>query len=75
MNLAKSRELKQLKDEYKDIIVDTTPKPVKHQSALPPPPSPEGGGRVNPTEGGGTTQPTVKPDEQKAPQPKKGGNK
>jgi hypothetical protein len=74
MNLAKSRELKQLKDEFKDIIIDTTPKPVKRTSSLPPPPSPEGGGaRVNAGDGstGGTTTPTVKPDEQK----KTGGNK
>jgi hypothetical protein len=75
LNLAKSRELKQLKDEFKDVLIDNTPKPVQRKSSLPPPPSPEdakpdqrvkAGGDGTP----GTTQPTVKPDEQK-----KGGNK
>jgi hypothetical protein len=80
LNLARSRELKQLKDEFKDVLQDTTPKPGPKKSALPPPPSPEGGNpdsRVNPggTGAGGGTQPTVKPDEPKAPAPKKGGNK
>jgi TolA-binding protein len=73
LNLAHSRELKQLKDEFKDILVDTAPKPVTRKSDLPPPPSPEGGKvdtRVNPGGGTTTTAPTVKPDE-----PKKGGNK
>lgn len=76
LNLARSRELKQLKDEFKDILDETAPKPsAPRKSELPPPtegPSgspdkgaPGGSQRVSP---GGTTttqppQPTVKPDE------------
>jgi hypothetical protein len=66
LNLAHSRELKQLKDEFKDILVDNVPKPMPRKSDLPPPPSPEGGdSRVNPGGGSGPATPTVKPDEQK----------
>ena len=84
MNLAKSRELKQLRDEFKDIII-APPQTAPKKSALPPPPSPEAGKtdqRVAPIDdkGTGPAQPTVKPDEQKkapapAPAPKKGGAK
>jgi hypothetical protein len=91
LNLARSRELKQLKDEFKDILDEGTQKPseAKKKAELPPPTegpsgSPDKGAgdqRVSP---GGTTntqpaQPTVKPDEQPtggaAPSPKKGGSK
>jgi hypothetical protein len=79
LNLARSRELKQLKDEFKDILDEGTQKPSapKKKSELPPPsegPSgspdkgaPGGDQRVSPGSGGTQTptQPTVKPDEQK----------
>jgi TolA-binding protein len=86
LNLARSRELKQLKDEFKDILIESGPKATPKKAATP---TAEGTGqespdkkpedRVKATEGaGGSTQPTVKPEEQKAPpktQPKKGGAK
>jgi hypothetical protein len=80
LNLARARELKQLKDEFKDILQEEAPKPVKKPEPMP---APEAGGpdsgskpgdRVNP--GGdqkpGNTQPTVKPAVE---QSKKGGSK
>ena len=91
LNLARSRELKQLKDEFKDILIDGgASKPITRKEAPMPGPegtapqtSPDKGGgkpdeRVKPTEGTGQqpAQPTVKPDEQKkTPAPKKGGSK
>jgi hypothetical protein len=86
LNLARSRELKQLKDEFKDILDETTAKPSapKPKSELPPategpsgsPDKGTGDQRVNPA---GTTntqpaQPTVKP-EQGGTTAKKGGAK
>ena len=90
LNLARSRELKQLKDEFKDILDEGTQKPSEpaKKTELPPPSegptgSPDkgtgGDQRVSPT---GTTntqpaQPTVKPDEQPkgGTASKKGGSK
>ncbi len=78
LNLARSRELKQLRDEFKDILDATTQKPsAPKKSALPPPVegtsgSPDKGGgdqRVSPGSAPGTqspTNPSVKPDEQPA---------
>jgi len=85
LNLARSRELKQLRDEFKDILDNGTQKPsAPKKSALPPPEegttgSPDKGGgdqRVSPGSAPGTaspTSPSVKPDEQpKGTAPKKG---
>jgi hypothetical protein len=87
LNLARSRELKQLKDEFKDILDETTQKPSapKPKTELPPategpsgsPDKGAGDQRVNP---GGTTstqpaQPTVKPEEAGGTTAKKGGSK
>jgi hypothetical protein len=89
LNLARSRELKQLKDEFKDILDEGTQKPSepKKKSELPPategpsgsPDKGTGDQRVSPGSGGTQTPAaqTVKPDEQK-PAPggaKKGGSK
>jgi tetratricopeptide (TPR) repeat protein len=85
LNLARSRELKQLKDEFKDILDQSTEKPSapKKKSELPPategpsgsPDKGAGDQRVSP--GSGNTQtpasPTVKPDEQKSAKAPKGG--
>jgi predicted nucleic acid-binding Zn-ribbon protein len=76
LNLARSRELKQLRDEFKDILDAGTSKPsAPKKSALPPvtegqsgsPDKGAGDQRVSPGSGGTTapTSPTVKPDEQK----------
>jgi hypothetical protein len=75
LNLARARELKQLRDEFKDILDDTTPKPPEHhKSDLPPPDANTGDGRVNAgTSPQGTGPASVKPDEQK--DQKKGGSK
>ena len=81
LNLARSRELKQLRDEFKDILDAGTAKPSQardtKKSALPPPQegtsgSPDKGGgdqRVSPGSAPGTqtpATPSVKPDEQPA---------
>jgi hypothetical protein len=85
LNLARSRELKQLKDEFKDILDAGTQKPSepKKKSELPPategqsgsPDKGAGDQRVSP--GGNTNtqpaSPTVKPDEQKKGAAPKGG--
>jgi hypothetical protein len=81
LNLARARELKQLRDEFKDILDDHTPKPsdIKHKPLdLPPLPTQNGDGRVNTTNttndagpGSNTTAPSVKPDDAK----KTGGGK
>jgi tetratricopeptide (TPR) repeat protein len=79
LELARARELKQLHDEFKDVLEDTTKKPPapKPQAAAPTeggtqPTSPDkagnpGDGRVKPggDQSPGNQQPTVKPDEQK----------
>jgi len=89
LNLARSRELKQLKDEFKDILDEGTPKPSepKKKSELPPategpsgsPDKGAGDQRVSPGSSGTQTPatPTVKPDEQKkgATAPKGGAQK
>ncbi|HUJ63424.1 MAG TPA: tetratricopeptide repeat protein [Kofleriaceae bacterium] len=88
LNLARARELKQLHDEFRDILEETAPPPTPHkQITTLPPPSPEGpatspdkggakpGDRIKPVgdDDKGTTAPTVKPDESKTP--KKGGSR
>ncbi|CAN5722862.1 hypothetical protein BH11MYX1_BH11MYX1_01220 [soil metagenome] len=85
LNLARSRELKQLKDEFKDVLEDTTKKPsTPRKSDLPPAnsegqptSSPDkqtapGDNRVKPGEkpAPSTTAPAVKPDETKPASPK-----
>ncbi len=65
LNLARSRELKQLRDEFKDILEEVAPKPQeKRKSDLPPPPS-DGttNQRVNPANGTGPINPAVKPEQ------------
>ena len=85
LNLARSRELKQLKDEFKDILDEGTQKPSepKKKSELPPategpsgsPDKGTGDQRVSPGSGGTQTPAaqTVKPDEQKTGATPKGG--
>ncbi|MDB4954632.1 MAG: hypothetical protein JWO36_2201 [Myxococcales bacterium] len=74
LNLARSRELKQLRDEFHDILDDNTKKPSapKKVDTLPPPTTeglgPDKGGvdqRIKPVgdQPTGTQQPAVKPDE------------
>lgn len=90
LNLSRQRELKQLRDEFKDILEGTTPPPgaapPKLEEAIQPPPgvqpsgSPDkgaGGDRVSPgdSQPKTPTAPTVRPDnESKTPAPK-GGSK
>ncbi len=84
LNLARSRELKQLKDEFKDVLEDTTKKvSAPRKSDLPPAntegqptSSPDkqtapGDGRVKPGEkpAPSSANPAVKPDETKTPAP------
>ena len=87
LNLARARELKQLKDEFREVLDETTPKPSAPKHSELPPQSPEGpstspdkqtgkgDGRVKATDGTttGPTQPTVQPVDPKAP--KKAGSK
>lgn len=83
LNLARQREVKQLKDEFRDILEVGLPAPAPKKAApqptadRPPATSPDsagatpGSGRVNPGDTGtrsGTT-PTVKPDEPKPATP------
>jgi len=91
LNLARSRELKQLKDEFRDVLEDQTKKPsAPRKSDLPPigeepqtspdkAPAGKNGNRVKPGEKPAPTMtPSVKPDEdKKTPQKKapKGGSK
>lgn len=87
LNLSRAREMKQLRDEFRDILEANQPKSTKKAPVSDLPAStgqatsPDKGGtntRVAPI-GNSTTgpaQPTVKPDDTKtAPAPKKGGNK
>jgi hypothetical protein len=88
LNLARSRELKQLKDEFKDVLEDNTRKPSAPRKSDLPPANTEGGssspdkagspgdGRVKPIGDAPVTpaSPTVKPDDPKAPA-KKAGSK
>lgn len=91
LNLTRAREMKQLKDEFRDILEANTPKPKKKPvSDLPaadtntPATSPDKGGDTRVKTGGGTQPaptPAVKPDaakpDPKKPDPKapKGGSK
>ena len=78
LNLAHSRELKQLRDEFKDILEDNTPKPQeKHKSDLPPPPTGnDSNQRVNAGTGTGAVPPSVRPDQTPLPQkPGTGGSR
>jgi tetratricopeptide (TPR) repeat protein len=79
LGLAKSRDLKQLRDEFRFILDEATTKPSQPKQSVLPPASAEGGsGSASPDKGGtdsrvkpageekaGTTQPTVKPDAKK----------
>ena len=74
LNLARARDIKQLRDEFKFVLDENAPPPApKKESFEAPPASPEGQGtqRVSPTgnQKTGTDQPTVKPDESKKPAP------
>jgi hypothetical protein len=82
LNLARGRELKQLKDEFRDILEDQGAKPPQKKVEAPAMPAPDtsgpdtgkAGDRVKPggdTKSGGA-QPIVKPDD---PSKKKGGSK
>ena len=81
LNLARSRELKQLHDEFKDVLEDQTKKPSAPRKSDPPPigeepqtspdKSPQGN-RVKPGEKPAPTMsPSVKPDEDKTKPPTK----
>ena len=83
LGLAKSRDLKQLRDEFKFVLDETTPTPAQPKPSALPAASTEGGAspdkgggdtRIKPTEGSTTTgspQPVVKPDNDKGtPAPK-----
>ncbi|MEO8554150.1 MAG: hypothetical protein ABI678_29445, partial [Kofleriaceae bacterium] len=88
LNLARSRELKQLKDEFKDVLEDNTRKPSAPRKSDLPPANTEGGTsspdkagapgdtRVKPIGDAPTApaSPTVKPDDPTAPK-KKAGSK
>lgn len=68
LGLAKSRDLKQLRDEFRFILDETLPKPSEPKPSAVPPASTEGGsGGTSPDKGG--TDPRVKPagDDAKAP--------
>ncbi|MEP6863217.1 MAG: tetratricopeptide repeat protein [Deltaproteobacteria bacterium] len=91
LNLARSRELKQLHDEFKDVLEDQTKKPSAPRKSDLPPATSEGQQSTSPDKAGANTDqrvkpigdqptspatPSVKPDEQKkTPAPKKGGAK
>ena len=84
LNLARSRELKQLKDEFRDVLEQAVPAPQPKKKAAAAPigeqpknagsPDQGGGDRVSPGDNNkkGSTPATVKPDEQK---PQKQPNK
>jgi tetratricopeptide (TPR) repeat protein len=79
LGLAKSRDLKQLRDEFKFVLDETTPTPAQPKLSPLPAASTEGGAspdkgggdtRIKPIEGSTTTgspQPVVKPDNNTAP--------
>jgi len=91
LNLARSRELKQLHDEFKDVLEDQTKKPSAPRKSDLPPASSEGQQSTSPDKAGANTDqrvkpigdqptqpatPAVKPDDsKKVPAPKKGGSK
>ncbi|HEX4454782.1 MAG TPA: hypothetical protein VH143_28175 [Kofleriaceae bacterium] len=88
LNLARSRELKQLHDEFKDVLDETTPAPKAPRKSDLPPVTEEGASpdqattpandRVAPTSTPASTpgQATnVKPGQNPATQPKHGGSK
>jgi tetratricopeptide (TPR) repeat protein len=70
LNLARSRELKQLRDEFHDILDENVPKPSEPKKPLDLP-QPDSNGVVSPTGGDkpGTQTSSVKPDAN-APDPK-----
>jgi hypothetical protein len=85
LGLAKSRDLKQLRDEFRFVLDEATPKPSQPKQSVLPPASTEGGsGGASPDKGGstdsrvkpagdgktGSAQPTVKPDEKPKTAPK-----
>ena len=88
LNLARSRDLKQIRDEFK-FVLDVPGTPAPKKSDLPAPAAGTEGASNSPDKGGGdqrikpvdntktTTQPTVKPDEKKklTPATKTGGSK
>ena len=82
LNLARARDLKQLRDEFRFVLDETmsAPAPRPQKTTLPPatnegssPDKGKQGERVNPAgeQTKTNTQPTVKPDEKAAPTPKK----
>ncbi|HTR54002.1 MAG TPA: tetratricopeptide repeat protein [Kofleriaceae bacterium] len=80
LNLSRARELKQLKDEFHDVLDANVPKPSEKKATTEPEmPKPTDADKAKPEDrikpGGddkaGNAQPTVKPDEQK----KKGGGR
>lgn len=86
LNLARSRDLKQLRDEFRFVLDVPAPFPEKKAAEPTPAPSTEGSSpdkgtgdqsRIKPVDDSRTTsQPTVKPDAKTpapAPTPKKGG--
>jgi TolA-binding protein len=78
LNLARSRDLKQLRDEFRFVLDENVPKPAPPKTAPAPQPTGAEGDRVKPAGDikRDTTQPVVKPDnEQPKTTPKKGGAK
>jgi tetratricopeptide (TPR) repeat protein len=86
LNLARSRDLKQIRDEFK-FVLDVPGTPAEKKSDMPAPTPGQEGASNSPDKGGAdpgrikpvdntktTTQPTVKP-EAKTPAPKTGGSK
>jgi tetratricopeptide (TPR) repeat protein len=77
LTLSRARELKQLKDEFRDVLEQAVPAPQPKKKAVAPvgdqpknegsPDQGGGGNRVSPGDASkkGSTQQTVKPDEQK----------
>ncbi len=87
LNLARSRDLKQLKDEFRFVLDETTPAPGPKLAPPTPAPSTEGAPATSPDKGGSPDSrikpvenepktpaaPTVRPDNESTP--KKGGSK
>ena len=86
LNMARARDLKQLRDEFKFVLDETLPNPALPRPAEPAPAPTEG---ASPDKGTSSdarikpagdlpkqaSQPVVKPDNASATQPKKGGSK
>jgi tetratricopeptide (TPR) repeat protein len=88
LNIARARDLKQLRDEFRFVLDETTPTPAQpKKTEQAPAPSPEGASpdtgspsaRIKPAgeQPKEAAQPVVKPDNDKGttPNPKKGGSK